>query len=217
MTATTDSIATAVHPQTQPRKKQRDWVAARWAFVPVAILVSLGAGLLFMARLAVNDPNFALEPDYYQQALKWDEQRARHQHDLRLGWSVSWDFQGNPEPSVPLDETRERPIALALTDAQGLPLSGAAVALHAFHKAYAVDLVNLTLQETAPGKYAGRMRFPRSGIWQLRLQVQARGETFNLTDDAELSPARGRVLGDHTTRAPGSSSPGLDARGASAP
>jgi hypothetical protein len=45
---------------------------AFWAWVPATLLGSMLAGLGIMAYIAVDDPTFALEPDYYDKAVHWD-------------------------------------------------------------------------------------------------------------------------------------------------
>src|SRR5450432_1832313 len=71
--------------------------SARWALVPVVLLASSFFGVGGMALVAIRDPNFALEPDYYQKALHWDQVQAQAANNQRLGYTFS------APPSVALD------------------------------------------------------------------------------------------------------------------
>jgi nitrogen fixation protein FixH len=167
-------------------------VAARWALVPVALLVSLTSGLAVMIRIAVHDPGFAVAPEYYQHALKWDEERERQRQSSQLGWSGTWDFS-NGEAHAP-GPAQVRPLGLSLRDALGAPLAGARVTVSAFHNARAAEVQKLLFTERTPGEYVAQLQFRAAGIWHLDVEVDARGQHFAQSSDVELGGAGGRVL-----------------------
>src|SRR6478735_4402747 len=59
-----------------------------WAYVPVALLLSSALGVGTMAIVAVRDPHFATESDYYQKAIRWDRTQAQAATNQRLGYIV---------------------------------------------------------------------------------------------------------------------------------
>jgi FixH len=184
--------------QPKPSTWQR-WKSERWAMMPFALLGGLGAGLAVIIRIAVNDPSFAVEPEYYQHALKWDEERARQEQSARLGWTVVWDFagpaSGSAGPSLTPSQSSVRPLKLQLRDALGQPITGARIDVSAFHKARAANVQRIALREGDAGVYAAELRLDRSGIWRVRMDVAARNEHFALSQDLELTLQAGRVLG----------------------
>jgi len=125
------------------------------------MLVGLGT----LAYIAVDDPHFSLEPNYYDKAVHWDRARAQAQDSVATGFRAA--FAGPLEAS--LDGRVE--LRLAVMDRQDRPVLGATVALEAFPNAYATRVERITLKETAPGVYAGALSRATLGLWELRLDV----------------------------------------------
>jgi len=141
-----------------------------WPFVPALLLGAVLAGLGTMAAIAIRDPGFALEPDYYQKALAYDaeiEQRARN---TELGWKVE------------LGDIRARgraaEIELALADAEGRPISGATVEFEAFAVARSSLRTTARAPETTPGIYRARVDGARGGLWEIRVDATLAGSRF---------------------------------------
>lgn len=92
---------------------------ARWwpFFIIVLLVGGAGANVALMV-IATRDPSFAVEPDYYQKALRWDEAMTQESHNAALGWSVA----------VGVDAaTRSGPtrIVLRVSDRDGAPVEDA--------------------------------------------------------------------------------------------
>ena len=136
-----------------------------WAWVPVLMLGSMFVGLGSMAYVAIDDPHFALEPDYYDKAVHWDRSQAEAHASAETGLSL--------ELTQPLVTSADgsADVEIRVTDREKRPFPGASVELRAFPNAYAGRVVKLTLRENAPGVYAGRL--PRSvlGLWELRFDL----------------------------------------------
>ena len=154
----------------------------RWALVPVALLVSSVAGFSWMALVAVRDPNFALERDYYQKAIHWDQTQAQAATNQRLAYRVSI------APSIPLDLTGHARISMKLTDSSGRAITGAHVLADAFPNAFSDEISNLTLEEQGSGVYAVTLNAKRAGLWELRLSVENAGEHATAIARCELRP-----------------------------
>src|SRR3954468_9883482 len=102
---------------TDPNKAQRSKSSAsRWALVPVGLLVSSVAAFSWMALVAVHDPNFALEPDYYQKALHWDQTQSQAATNQRLAYHFS------VPPSFTLDAHGRATFSVKLSDGSGRPI-----------------------------------------------------------------------------------------------
>ena len=56
-----------------------------WAWVPATLLGAMLLGLGTMAYIAIDDPSFALEPNYYDKAVHWDRSQAEARSSQALG------------------------------------------------------------------------------------------------------------------------------------
>lgn len=142
--------------------------ATFWRLFPVGLIVSSVGGLGFMAYLAVHDPNFAVEKDYYKKAVAWDETQAQARENARLGWNVDLALEAKGDHVE---------LVAHVKDARGLPVPDARVEVEAFPNAHAGHIVNATL---APERDAqrGSLPFVQAGLWELRFTVRSRGERF---------------------------------------
>src|SRR5215207_10712207 len=135
---------------------------AVWAWVPALLLGSMLLGLGVLAYVAIDDPHFALEPNYYDKAVHWDRTQSEARNSAALG----------------LELTLTQPLALAadgslelelrVTDRERVVQSEAVVELEAFPNAYASLVERLTLNETSPGVYRARLSGRTTGLWELR-------------------------------------------------
>ena len=91
-----------------------------WALVPVGLLAAMLVGLVSMAAIATNDPGFAIETNYYDKAVHWDQARAQAERDERLGFHLA------------LASFASDTLELTLVDAAGKPISGARLSAEAF-------------------------------------------------------------------------------------
>ena len=60
-----------------------------WMLLPWALLGTGLVGWGFMASLAVRDPGFSLERDYYRKATAWDAEQQQRAQSAELGWHVT--------------------------------------------------------------------------------------------------------------------------------
>lgn len=139
---------------------------AIWAWVPALLLGAMFVGLGGLAYLAIDDPSFALESNYYDKAVHWDQsqQQARNSRALGLNLTLA-------EP-LALTETGKVTVQLSVTDRKTLALSGADVALDAFPNAYANRVQHVLLREVKPGLYVGELSRGVRGLWELRVVVK---------------------------------------------
>lgn len=140
----------------------------RWAWIVVALLVAHTSAMLAAVAVAVDDPSFTTVPDYYQQALRWDDVQERRRASEHLGWTATI------EPSALGDR-----LVVELVDRDELAVTGARGALTAYHHAGANDVRTVALAERGAGIYFAPLDVSRAGAWQVTLEVQRReGEDF---------------------------------------
>lgn len=141
-------------------------------FVPAGLLlVSLAIGAVTVF-VALDDPGFAVEEDYYQRGLAFDDELTRQRASAELGWSAAIEAEVRPgQPSGPL--------RLRLRDATGGPLAGASVRVRGFSIARSVEQTEAMLAEREPGLYAVEFPLQRPGFWEFQVHAEAGGATWD--------------------------------------
>lgn len=150
-----------------------------WAWVPALLLGSMLSGLGTLAYIALDDPHFALEPNYYDKAVHWDSARAAAQRSRETGFSV--------ELAPLVEHGGVVSIVLELRDRQQHPVAGAELLLEAFPNAYASRVERLRLREVSPGTYAGELRGAVPGLWELRLTATSATTHFEQVVRSDVS------------------------------
>jgi nitrogen fixation protein FixH len=151
-----------------------------WALVPVALLLSSALGVGSMAIVAVRDPHFATEPDYYQKAIRWDQTQAQAATNQRLGYVVKVPV------ALPIDEQGHATLELSLSDRSGMPVKGAQLTVEAFANAYSSEQVAVVLQEKSPGRYSARLAIRHPGQWVFQVKGTAGVDRFTADVRADL-------------------------------
>ena len=136
-----------------------------WAWVPVGLLVASTLGVGSMALVAVHDPSFALEPNYYDKALHWDRAQAQAADNQRHGYTIEL-VQG-----IAVDQAGNARVRVRIADASGLDANDAIVSGTAFANAYASETTPLTFVRAESGVYAATVRARHLGLWEFRLIV----------------------------------------------
>lgn len=145
---------------------------AVWAWVPALLLGSMLVGLGVLAHIAIDDPHFALEPNYYDKAVHWDRTQSQARESEALGLELTLT---QPLALAP-DGTLE--VELRVTNRERASLSAALVELEAFPNAYASRIERVTLSETSPGVYRARLKGRDPGLWELRFSIAKGGLRF---------------------------------------
>lgn len=152
----------------------------------VGLIVALLSGqvlLMFVAvYLALADGSFAVEPDYYQKSLHWNDTIAQERDNERLGWQPELKLGGQATVFG------DRQLICHLADNQGHPLDGAVIDVVAFPHARGSDRQSVTLVPAGEGNYEATLRLARKGKWEFRLAVQRGPETFTHTELRDVFP-----------------------------
>ena len=154
-----------------------------WPVAVAAILLLTVSANVAVYALANDDPSFAVEPDYYRRALRWDDEMAQARANAALGWRLA--------PALgPMGETGAALVA-RLADSAGAALEGATVKVRGAHTGRASDVLSATLAASpdAPGAYAAVLPVRRAGQWELRFDVRWRGQHFTATRRVEAEHA----------------------------
>ena len=146
----------------------------RWPALIVGALVIHVVASLATVFIATSDPSYAVEEDYYQKALAWDDRRAQERHSRELGWQLEVEVAPAAAGNDPF-------LVARLTDGNSQPLDGARVAVAAFHNARADQILRAEPAAAGAGSYACPLAMRRSGVWELRFTVDRGGERFTRT------------------------------------
>ena len=137
-----------------------------WAWLPAGLLGTMFIGLGTLAYIAIDDPSFALEPNYYDKAVHWDKSQSEARESNLLGLKL--------ELTAPLRIATNGTVSvqLGVKDRKDLAVAGAEVEIEAFPNAYAGRIEHVTLRETAPGVYTGELARGVLGLWELRVVIK---------------------------------------------
>lgn len=137
-----------------------------WAWLPAGLLGTMFVGLGTLAYVAIDDPNFALEPNYYDKAVHWDKTQTEARQSNLLGLKLEL------QAPLMIAANGKVNVQLSVKDRRDLNFSGAEVQIEAFPNAYAGRIEHVSLRETAPGIYAGELAGGIRGLWELRITVK---------------------------------------------
>ncbi len=156
-------------------KRERN--GRHWPWIIVALLgVHVGVMVLLIITATAGESH-AVEPNYYQKALDWDQTMAQERANVALGWELG--ERSTMEQGVVS-------VRATLVDRAGAPVFGARAELTAFHRARSGDRLEVTAPEVAPGVYAIHWPSARAGLWELRWRFTAGEDRFTRTDVIEV-------------------------------
>ena len=138
------------------------------ALWPIAIAGVLGLTVAangFMLYEASRAGAEAIEPDYYQKALRWDSTMAQAERNVALGWRLAARLE------------RDGTVSVQLADRTGAPLAGAVVTLEGFGLAGAEVPYRATLAPDSLGGYAARVPL-HAGLNELRFTAIRGGDRY---------------------------------------
>ena len=152
---------------------------------PIAVGSILGltvAANVWLMRIATGDPSFAVEENYYQRGVHWDDEMAQRARNTELGWHLLATLS-------PIEHGRGAGLSVFLNDSLVAPIDNASVVVWAVHMARASQPVEVTLRSSAPGEYAARVPIERAGLWELRIDVHRGPDRFTATERLDVRSA----------------------------
>lgn len=145
----------------------------------IGLNVSVVALTLYLAH---SDASFAVEPDYYQKALAWDESARLAARSADLGWNAALEVSAS-------GAAREPWISLRLTDRQGAPVADAKVEVTAFASARASERRRIDLREISPGIYSAALTGARAGAWEFAISADKAADRFQTNIEHRIAAA----------------------------
>ncbi|MBV6522854.1 MAG: hypothetical protein MNPFHGCM_03004 [Gemmatimonadaceae bacterium] len=142
-----------------------------WPIAIAVVLIMTVVAQVWFAVVASADPSFAVEGDYYNKAVHWDDELAQRQVNRMLSWRI--------DPTLMLRTgDGEGAVSIVLRDSTGVGIAGAAVDVLAMHNARAARQLFATLTELGGGEYRAELPAQRPGEWELRFTVRRGGQRF---------------------------------------
>lgn len=154
-----------------------------WPVAVAGVLCLTVAANIWLIRVANSDPSFAVEENYYQRGLRWDDEMAQRTRNVTLGWHLLATL-------APIEHGRGAELRVALNDSVTAPISGASVVVRAFHVGRAGQAVDVTLAATAAGEYRALVPIERPGLWELRFEVHRGTDRFTALERVDTRPAQ---------------------------
>ncbi|MEN8162944.1 MAG: FixH family protein [Acidobacteriota bacterium] len=147
----------------------------RWPLFIIGLLVlQVGLGVFFFLK-ATSDPSFAVEEDYYQKAVNWEDKQAQDRKNTELGWTLEHSI------GTINDDQSTRTLTAELIGRDSNTITGATVRVETFHNVRAGEILRAELQETGPGHYEVRLPMLRPGLWEIRFTAELGSERFTHT------------------------------------
>jgi hypothetical protein len=147
----------------------------RW--VPCLVVAILGLSVIanvILIRSAGADPSFVTEPDYYRDAVAWDEHMAKDRASVALGWRVS--------PLLTLGAEGRAQLVVHIVDANGAVVSEAQV-----HIAASPNLCGKQRTSADASPDAAIDVGPACpGLWRIDIEATRGGAMFSERLIAEL-------------------------------
>lgn len=150
-----------------------------WMLFPVVLLVTSVSGWLVMVSIAVDDPGFSVEPDYYKKAANYDSVLDQRATNSRLSYEVEL------VSFTPIGE-RNAELILSVTGPDGEPLREARVTADARPIARAFDVQEFSLRQRDAGVFVAKVERSRPGLWEVRVRVEVEGQVFTQIIRPEL-------------------------------
>lgn len=149
----------------------------QWPLIVIGILgVSFTVcGITVFA--AVSDSSFALETDYYEKAVVWDETMEARRASDALGWSSEITISDADQ------HTGKRWLIVAVTGEDGAPVEIESLQAVAFHHARRGEEREVALRPIRPGVASGELGLGADGLWQVRLRAERGDQIFLDTQD----------------------------------
>jgi len=154
----------------------------RGAMWPLAVMTILGltvAANIWLIRVANGDPSFAIEENYYQRGVHWDDEMSQREQNRALGWKVDATL-------MPIEAGRGAELRIAIHDSAVVLIEGASVVVRALHVARANEPVEVTLSPDGHGAYEALVPIQRAGIWELRIDVHRGADRYIATERIDV-------------------------------
>jgi len=132
--------------------------ALRWGGFVVALLTVQVLVGFYAIYLASRDPSVAALPNYYEEALNWDEKVKAEASSRELGWTLVLG---------PMEDAGTVGLQGKLTDKDGSPVPIASGTIELYHHARASQIDQIKLKPSSEGTFGIVGCLPTDGLWQV--------------------------------------------------
>ncbi|TWU45232.1 FixH [Novipirellula aureliae] len=132
--------------------------ALRWGGFVVALLTVQVLVGVYAIYLASGDPSVAALPNYYENALNWDEKVKAEAFSRELGWTLVLGA---------IEDGGTVGLQGKLTDKDGSPVSIASGTIELYHHARASEIDQIRLKPSSEGTFGIVGCLPTDGLWQV--------------------------------------------------
>lgn len=164
-------------------------VPARKSRWPVIIVGMLAVHIALMAIAVVLSTRHrpAIVPNYYQQALQWDQAQAQRRASAELGWKITF------EPSAATSPLGQRDVTIRIVDRDNQPVADAHIEIAYFHHARADETMTSTLRTNERGVATQNLKMRNEGWWQIQLIASNASGRYTTTLTQYVSNSGGRT------------------------
>lgn len=138
--------------------------AAKSFLWPWAIFVLLGMNMVIVAitvYAAATSSGSAVEKEYYEKALRWDDTARQASINRSLGWKV--EMAAGPS----------RTLVLTLSDSRGMPIRSADVQTTVLHEADPASVRSVRFIGDGSGVYRAALPDGPPGLYRVRSSINA--------------------------------------------
>ncbi len=143
-----------------------------WPIFLTSLITIHVVSVVVMVVVATHDSSFAVEPDWYQKSLHYDQTAEQQRENGRLNWSVQL------EVGQPLSGSNLRNVSCTILDGAGKPVEKATVDVVAFAHLRGSNRTSRVLLPKEGGGYGATLAFEDPGVWEFRLVITRGAETF---------------------------------------
>lgn len=174
-------VTTAAPHRPDNRDEPRPRATGRfWPLFIVGLILAQVSAAGALIWYAVSDPTFAIEPNYYQKALNWDDTARQHAANRSLAWKPTLEFADQSQGGT-------RTTRLQIVDAGGTPIESARVTVESFFHAAANQRTTTDLRWDADERaYVGTLPIDRGGVWEMRFDIVRGADRFTFIEDRYL-------------------------------
>ncbi len=134
-----------------------------------AAVLGYSAAMIYLAQ---RDYPGSVVNDYFENYERFNQHAQRLESQRRLGWDLSTEIPSLPVAGQPLR------IVVRAEDGEGRRLPGAEVSVHFVRNINARKDRRVRLADAGGGRYAGMVRLPAPGNWDVLTTVRADGKTY---------------------------------------
>jgi len=143
-----------------------------WPILLTSLIGIHIVSVVVMVIIATHDRSFAIEPDWYQKGLHYEQTAQQQRENNRLSWSVKLDV-GQPSSG-----SNRRSVTCMVLDRAGKSVEHATIDLVTFAHLRASNRKSSVLLPRDGGGYGASLAFEDPGVWEFRLVIARGGETF---------------------------------------